>query len=608
MEEHVGRLWHRGITRLAGTEHPHAAVALDEVRNACGLWFRAFGGDPGLAVEATADALHGARRRWLQRIAGVGRHAALAYCDTRALKLPARIALFADAALNRSLYLWLSALCASPPGSERDWFRASQQRSRDVLERFPGLRAHYHRLLAAHLASRPDPARLPAAEARVERAVRAALEQPGSIEQLPPSRRPPAPVPLWLHPAPPTTAVVAPSRGGGVAGRKASTRHGARRRRHRVEQISTGTERAPFLLFKADAIFSWAEFVRVNRGTDDDEDPDAARTADAMDRLSIAPDGDTVASRVRLELDIEGGEDGCEPLEGELLLPEWDYRSRRLLSDHCRARVLTPEATGDGEMPAHLRRLARRVRARFEALAPQRVWQRRQSEGSEVDIDACIEHRAAAASGATRSDPRLFRAALPGNRDLACLLLADLSLSTDAWVSDEARVVDVIRDSLLLFGEALAATGDRFAIYGFSSQRRNDVRLHALKPFATRYDTRARARINAIRPGFYTRLGAAVRFASERLAGEAAERRLLLVLTDGKPNDQDHYDGRYGIEDTRMAVNEARRAGLHPFCVTVDERGPDYLPHLFGSSGYVLVRDPAQLPRELPRLYARLTA
>lgn len=187
------------------------------------------------------------------------------------------------------------------------------------------------------------------------------------------------------------------------------------------------------------------------------------------------------------------------------------------------------------------------------------------------------------------------------------MVLADLSLSTDSWVSSEARVIDVIRDALLLFGEALGATGDRFAIAGFSSVKRSQVRFHRLKDFGDRFDDRIRGRISAIKPGYYTRLGAAIRRSSQILAAEPAARRILLILSDGKPNDLDLYEGRYGIEDTRIAVSEARKLGLVPFCVTIDREGAGYLPHLFGPAGFAVIRKPEELPARLPMFYAQLT-
>ena len=210
-------------------------------------------------------------------------------------------------------------------------------------------------------------------------------------------------------------------------------------------------------------------------------------------------------------------------------------------------------------------------------------------------------------SGGHADSRGLYRAQVNQQRDLACLLLADLSLSTDAYASDHARVIDVIRDSLFLFSEALTATGDRFAMYGFSSLKRGHVRFNHLKSFEERYDSQARGRIQAIKPGYYTRMGAAIRYASTLLAAQPQRQRLLLLLTDGKPNDLDRYEGRYGIEDTRMALHEARQQGLRPFCVTIDIEANEYLPHLFGASGFAVIRKPEDLPKELPLLYAQMT-
>ncbi|MGB8544352.1 MAG: VWA domain-containing protein, partial [Azonexus sp.] len=238
--------------------------------------------------------------------------------------------------------------------------------------------------------------------------------------------------------------------------------------------------------------------------------------------------------------------------------------------------------------------------------APQRRWLKAQPDGPELDVDSCVRNHADRSSGHT-PETGGYLAQARCERDLACLLLADLSMSTDAWISDSHRIVDVIRDSLLLFSEALSATGDRFGIYGFSSLRRQNIRFHLLKDFNGRYDAAARARILAIKPGFYTRMGAALRQSAAILHEQPASRRLLLIITDGKPNDLDLYDSRYGIEDTRMAVHEARRLGLTPFCVTIDREAGAYLPYLFGPAGHCVIRKPEELPRRLPLLYAQLT-
>ncbi|MFO1435088.1 MAG: VWA domain-containing protein [Gammaproteobacteria bacterium] len=211
-------------------------------------------------------------------------------------------------------------------------------------------------------------------------------------------------------------------------------------------------------------------------------------------------------------------------------------------------------------------------------------------------------------TGVRQPEPGIYLDTVRAERDLACLIMADLSLSTDAWISNTQRVVDVIRDSLLQLAEALSATGDVYAMYGFSSLKRQLVRLHVLKEFNESYDGNTRGRVQALKPGYYTRMGAALRFATRVLNERGNALRLLILLTDGKPNDIDHYEGRYAIEDTAAAVREARRAGLRPFCVTIDQEAADYLPRIFGAQGHIVVQRPEDLPGRLPKLYAQLTA
>ena len=166
-------------------------------------------------------------------------------------------------------------------------------------------------------------------------------------------------------------------------------------------------------------------------------------------------------------------------------------------------------------------------------------------------------------------------------------VLVDVSLSTDSYV-DERRVLDVEKEALLALTHGLAACGDEHAIVTFTSHRRQRIDIRTVKDFEERLDARVVRRIQALKPGSYTRMGAAIRHATALLEKRPHTHRLLLVLTDGKPNDIDHYEGRYAIEDTRVAVQEARRAGLRLFGVTVDAQGRDYLPYIFGPGAYAI--------------------
>ena len=132
------------------------------------------------------------------------------------------------------------------------------------------------------------------------------------------------------------------------------------------------------------------------------------------------------------------------------------------------------------------------------------------------------------------------------------------------------------------------------------------MRVQTVKGFDEALNDPVRRRIAALRPGYYTRIGTAIRHTTECLRHRPNRNRLMLVLTDGKPNDVDHYEGRYGVEDTRRAIREARRQGMTVYGITIDRKAEDYIPYLFGRHGYTMVPDPADLPRALPRIYRQL--
>lgn len=608
MEELAGKLWDRFMTRVTDTRHAQAAVTLPEIARTAGILFRALGGDAGLDVKAAQATEHGARRGWLQRLAGTGSKTELAWRDHEALYLPEEIALFPERTLNRDLYLWLIALSAEmQPG---EWFLESQRATLRVFERYPGFAPRYRQLVDAALLLRPNVDSLPTQEAAIESALQNALRKPGSEAALPTARKAWYPVPLWLHPNPPS-AESSSARESAEPDATESAKHDRIQedtRRRNAERVDMPESKDGFMLsFRAESILSWADYVRVNRPNEDDEDSDPAAAANDFKRLSMARDGKTTAARVRFDLDLPPAHADDTPIGPGILLPEWHHKKQLLQPNYCRVQPMLATDAAPCALPDHLTATARRIRRQFEALTPGRVWLRHQLDGSELDLDACIEHKVDRHLQRPAPERGLYKDLRTQQRDLACLLLADLSLSTDAYVSNEARVIDVIRDTLWLFSEALSATGDRFGLYGFSSLRRDNVRFHMLKDFSERYDGVTRGRIAALKPGYYTRMGAAIRHATTILSEQKAQQRLMLILTDGKPNDLDHYEGRHGIEDTRHAIRQAREQGLQPFCVTVDEKGADYLSHVFGLGRYVIIRKPGELPKQLPRLYAQLT-
>ena len=288
--------------------------------------------------------------------------------------------------------------------------------------------------------------------------------------------------------------------------------------------------------------------------------------------------------------------------------PEWDHRVAAYLPAHA---VVRERATPAGDVrwvEATLRRHApeiAQVRRRFERLQPQRLRLRRQVDGSDVDIDAFAEAHADGRAGCGSAD-RLYESVRPVRRSMAVSLLVDVSGSTDSWLAEHRRIIDVEKEAVLLVCEALDALGDRYAVSAFSGEGPRGVVVSPIKRFQERYGDETRLRIAGLEHDRYTRMGAALRHTTAQLCRERAHHRLLLLLTDGKPNDVDVYEGRYGIEDARQAVAEARLQGVQPFCLTVDREAPAYLTRLFGPGSYAVLRRAHTLPQALVEVVRRL--
>jgi len=605
METWFGALWDRWVRHLAETHHPHAEVRLESLRRPLTVFFRGVGGEASRRIAVAERRSHEARRTWRERLAGTGRLAELPHLTAEELRLPAAIAHFPERALNRDLYFWLALLAAHFVPNGEPWWLANQRAAAVALARYPTWQGRYQRLVAATLALRPPAHRLPSAEAEMEKSLRAALSAPGSVLTFPTTSMPPRPVLLWLLQADSDSATT-PIRRRSPSETKDGM-HSSTVPPVQSEVAGEAERRHGMLLaFRAESLLCWAEYVRVDRSLDDAEEDEAKRAAARIERLALTDDTAPVASRVRMDLERSFVSDDDEIPEPGILLPEWDYRRGQYRPGHCRIELPRAESS-PAALPQHLHSLARRLRAELERIRSARRPRPGQPEGEELDLDDWIRRHAELRAGCPVSTQPRYIDAPRCARDLSCLLLADVSLSTDAHADDAHRVIDVIRDALLVFTEAIEAAGDSLAVAAFSSLGHAHVHFHRLKDFDERNGSAVRGRILALRPGDYTRLGAAIRHAADRLAATTSRQKLLLVLTDGKPHDIDHYDGRYGVEDTRRALHECRQRGIRPFCVAIDREAADVLPYLFGHNGHVVVQRLGELAARLPRLYVELT-
>ncbi|MBI1174178.1 MAG: VWA domain-containing protein [Sideroxydans sp.] len=292
------------------------------------------------------------------------------------------------------------------------------------------------------------------------------------------------------------------------------------------------------------------------------------------------------------------------------LYPEWDYGTQNYRPDWVSVyEYLHPQ--GDAAYIEQLLlkhgALAKRLKKIIDLLKPQqKVRIRYQEEGSELDLDVAVRSLIEFRSGA-QPDPRINMSHKPDGRSIAVSLLLDLSASlNDIPAGNDQSKLELSREAVSLLGWAVEQMGDAFAIGGFHSDTRHEVRFMHLKGYKEHWGHEVMGRLAAMEAGYSTRMGAAIRHAGDYLSHQQADKKLLLVLTDGEPADIDVADERLLIDDARMAVREMEQEGVYTYCINLDPSADEYVADIFGHH-YTVVDNVARLPERLPQLFMALT-
>jgi nitric oxide reductase NorD protein len=507
---------------------------------------------------------------------------------------------------------------------------------REIVAALPGITRDLHRARLAECESRPRASLLTSREREVERLVRAVL---GSSPDISPADVPLAATPadslVWARATASALGLLGgryrgvraiatwgridsppagvPLRAAGLRDNQspvpAATRVRTLVRRPRVRDASEGEDdpqTGMWMIQLDDPKEHVEDPIGLQRPTDRNAEADADDLADSVSELAearlVAVPG--APTEVLVSEDPPDRRAVCAEsavVRDGIAYPEWDWRRATYQAGRAVVREVTAlrgDPTWAREvLHRHAREVAA-VRRQFERLRARRVRLVRQLDGDDLDLNAFVSAWADARAGSA-ADDRLYERVRPERRDVAISLLVDVSGSTDSWIADRRRIIDVEKEALMLACEALDALGDRYSVLAFSGEGPRDVAIRAIKGFGERNGVEVRERIAGLEHDRYTRLGAAVRHASASLSRERAVHRLLLILSDGKPNDVDEYEGRYGVEDARQAVAEARLQGLLPFCLTVDREAPIYLSRIFGPGAYAVLRGAERLPAVL---------
>jgi len=290
--------------------------------------------------------------------------------------------------------------------------------------------------------------------------------------------------------------------------------------------------------------------------------------------------------------------------------PEWDYSSQTYRPDWASVY----EALHPSGNPADIDRLlakhgalAKRLKKMLDLLKPQdKVRIRYQEEGSELDLDVAIRSLIDFKGGAT-PDPRINMSHRTDGRDIAVMLLLDLSESlNDKAAGSTQTILELSQEAVSLLAWAIEKLGDPFAIAGFHSNTRHDVRYLHIKGYGEHFNDDVKARLAAMEAGYSTRMGAAIRHAAHYLGARQADKKLMLVLTDGRPSDVDTHDERLLIEDARQAVKELDRDNIFPYCISLDPKADEYVGDIFGRQ-FTVIDHIERLPERLPQLFMALT-
>lgn len=256
------------------------------------------------------------------------------------------------------------------------------------------------------------------------------------------------------------------------------------------------------------------------------------------------------------------------------------------------------------------------IRHQFQLMKPENLTRvANEVDGEEFDLNAVIDYVIDRRADGQQSE-RIYTKRLRRRRDVAVSFLLDQSSSTartigrhplQPYTRPGRRIIEIEKEGLVLMSEALEAVGDTYSINGFTSEGRRNVKFYVVKDFNEKYNDEVKQRIGGINYQNNTRLGAAIRHATAKLAKQDARTRLLIVLSDGRPYDHDYGDARYAREDTREALRQAKNEGITPFCITIDRESEAELRDLYGEVGYTIIDDVLSLPERLPGIYRRLT-
>ena len=290
---------------------------------------------------------------------------------------------------------------------------------------------------------------------------------------------------------------------------------------------------------------------------------------------------------------------------------EWDYLSESYRPDWTTVYERLHPSGDVGKIDRLMNKhedLANRLKKMIEMLKPQNKKRIRfQEEGEELDLDVAIRSIIDFKSGQA-PDARINYSHTTDSRNIAVMLLVDTSHSLNEKIQGSTQtLLELSQEALAIMSWTVDQLGDKFAIAGFSSDTRHEVRYQHIKGYSEHYTDEVKARIAAMEASYSTRMGSAMRHAAHYLETQEAEKKLMLILTDGEPADIDAKDSQTLIQDTKKAVEELKSQGIYSYCITLDPNADEYVETIF-ENHYTVIDQVEKLPEQLPKVFMKLTS
>ena len=352
---------------------------------------------------------------------------------------------------------------------------------------------------------------------------------------------------------------------------------------------------------------------RVDGSDELDEHQEGLEELEVKEVVRTSRDAKSIfQADIAYELVSDEQEDGVFEKNPNLFFyDEWNYRKRKYLSNWCQLYEVSPTATNlQGGASEYLDRVRqenakeiRELRGRLEHLMVSRRWKTRQMDGEDIDIDSLVDGLSSIRGGKS-PDERFYLSKPKKNQDVSVLILLDASLSSDSWIEGR-RVLDVSKEAIVVIQEAVEGLFDQVSIMAFNGKTRQKCNYEIVKEFDMPWKS-SLSNLLAIEPAGYTRIGTALRHSLSRMNRVNSTKKVIVLVSDGKPTDYDVYEGKYGIHDVRQVVREAKQQGVQITSLAIDQQAKYYFPQMFGRNNFKVLKHPKQLASHFLDLFVQL--